>query len=397
MFPVPQLIRILFFVLTISSGFAQQPDTLWARLLAENTLPLQNGPTGFSGKGWAFVQSGIRESPFVLIGEDHFMAEIPYFTKQVLKTTEFNTFALEVDPYIARLMDQKLRQADTAALLKWAIQAGPALSFYSLQEEFDMLRQARQTNTSLIGLDQVALMSDYLLFDDLATTAVHPAARQQYEAMAKRARRAADALTEDLRQPMYMQSAAFAQDVAVLSKVPMSAREKEILDAISLSAEIYKTGSHSLRIQLMKHQLMSAYASGIKDKKVLVKMGAVHCARGESYLSGYDCGNLLSNLAESEYKSSFHLAIFGKNGVQGSPFRGLPEHPLNPDSGDLTFIKPFFDVTPADGWVVFNLLPLRRALQRQLLNIDNIRLRRTILGYDALVIFSTAHPSHSLN
>lgn len=392
-----QFIVLIALLFTFSTGYAQQPDTLWARLLKDNTLLLQPGPAGFTGKGWDLIQAGVKDNQYVLIGEDHFMTEIPYFTEQVLKTASFNTFALEVDPYVAQLLNQKLAQTDTVSLMKWAVQSGPALSFYSLQEEFHMLREASRTHTSFIGLDQVMMMSDPLLYDELAHKATRPSIRQRYAAMSERANVSASKAALDLSHPMYMQSAAFEEDVAALKKEPMSAREKEIVDAVQLSARIYKTQSHALRVQLMKHQLMAAYASAIKDRKVLVKLGAMHCARGESYLTVYDCGNLLSNLAESEYKSSYHIAIFGKNGIQGSPFRALPAHKLDPDNGDLTFVKPFFDVTPTDSWVVFNLLPIRKALQRQKIKIDNVDLRRTILGYDALVIFPTAHPSHSLN
>lgn len=392
-----QLLVLIASLFTFTTGYAQQPDTLWTRLLKENTLLLQPSPAGFTGKGWDLIQAGVKDNQYVLIGEDHFMAEIPYFTEQVLKTVPFNTFALEVDPFIAQLLNQKLTQPDTTSLMKWAVQAGPALSFYSLQEEFHMLREASRTHTSLIGLDQVMMMSDPLLYDELAHKATRPSARQRYAAMSERANVSASKAALDLSHPMYMQSAAFEEDVAALKKEPMTAREKEIVDAVQLSARIYKTQSHALRVQLMKHQLMADYESAIKDKKVLVKLGAMHCARGESYLTVYDCGNLLSNLAESEYKSSYHIAIFGKNGIQGSPFKALPAQKLDPDNGDLKFVKPFFDATPTGSWVVFNLLPIRKALQRQKLKIDDIDLRRTILGYDALVIFPIAHPSHSLN
>ncbi|AKD55948.1 hypothetical protein [Spirosoma radiotolerans] len=392
-----QLLVLIAFLFTFSTGFAQQPDTLWTRLLKENTLLLQPSAAGFTGKGWNLIQAGVKDNQYVLIGEDHFMSEIPYFTEQVLKTASFNTFALEVDPYVAQLLNQKLAQSDTTSLMKWAVQAGPALSFYSLQEEFHMLREASRTHTSLIGLDQVMMMSDQLLYNELAHKATRPSTRQRYAAMTERATISATKATLDLSHPMYMQSAAFDQDVAALAKEPMTAYEKEVLDAVQLSARIYKTQSHALRVQLMKHQLMSAYVSSIKDKKVLVKLGAMHCARGESYLTVYDCGSLLSNLAESEYKSSYHIAIFGKNGIQGSPFKALPAHQLDPVNGDLKFIKPFFEATPEQNWVVFNLLPIRKALQRQKLNIDDVDLRRTILGYDALVIFPTAHPAHSMN
>lgn len=393
---MPQFILAIAFLLTISATYAQQPDTLWARLLRENTLLLQPSPTGFTGKGWDLIQAGVKDNQYVLIGEDHFMAEIPYFTEQVLKTASFNTFALEVDPYIARMLTQRLAQTDTVSVKKWAVQAGPALSFYSLQEEFHMLQEASRRHTSLIGLDQIMMMSDQLLYDELAHKDTRPRIRQRYADMSKRATLSAMKAAADLNHPMYMQSVDFEKNVAALAKGPMTAYEKEILDDIQLSARIYKTQSHALRVQLMKHQLMAAYASAIKDKKVLVKLGAMHCARGESYLTVYDCGNLLSNLAESDYKSSYHIAIFGKNGIQGSPFKALPERPLDPVNGELKFIKPFFDATPSESWVVFNLLPFRKALQKQKITIDDIDLRRTILGYDALVLFPTAHPSHSI-
>ncbi|SFE44548.1 hypothetical protein SAMN05216167_1148 [Spirosoma endophyticum] len=397
MFRIPQVVTFFVFLLTMSTGFAQQPDTLWTRLLNENTSSLKPGSKGFTGKGWDLIQSGVQQNQYVLIGEDHFMAEIPYFTEQVLKTSTFNTFALEVDPYVAQILNQKLAQKDTTSVMKWASQTGAALSFYGLREEFQMLQAANRTHTTFIGLDQIAMISDPLLYEDLARTATSVSSRKQYAVMAERARAAADKFTSDMSQPTYMQSAMFDQDVAELEKGPLSAHEKEILEGIKLSARIYKTQSHALRVQLMKHQLMMAYESAIKNKKVLVKMGAMHCARGESYLRVYDCGNLLSNLADSEYKTTFHIAIFGKDGVQGSPFKSLPAQKLDPYNGDLKFIKPFFDATPKEEWAVFNLLPIRKALQSQKLKIDDIDLRRTILGYDVLVIFPTAHPSHSIN
>ena len=259
-----------------------------------------------------------------------------------------------------------------------------------------MLQEASRRHTSLIGLDQVMMMSDQLLYNELAQQATRPRVRQRYADMSKRATMSAMKAAADLNHPMYMQSAAFEQDLAALANEPMTAYEKQTLDDIQLSARIYKTQSHALRVQLMKHQLMAAYASAIKEKKVLVKLGAMHCARGESYLTVYDCGNLLSNLAESDYRSSYHIAIFGKNGIQGSPFKALPARPLDPINGELAFVKPFFEATPSESWVVFNLLPIRKALQTQKISIDNVDLRRTILGYDALVIFPTAHPSHSM-
>lgn len=396
MFRTAQILLSFVFLLMFSSGFAQQPDTLWNRLVKENTFQLRREPSGFEGKGWELIQAGVQKSQYVLIGEDHFMAEVPYFTEQILKTTTFNTLAIEIDPYIAQILDNQLAKPDTTALMKWATQAGPALSFYSLREEFHLLREAHRTRTQLIGFDQIASMSDPVLYEDLQRTTTHPGTRQRYADMSAKASDAAAKASADLRQPMYMMSADFDQNVAALEKESLSAREKEILDAIKLSARIYKTQSHLLRVQLMKHQLMAAYPSAIKDRKVLVKMGAMHCARGESYLTVYDSGNLLSNLADSEYKTSFHIAIFGKNGVQGSPFKALPEQTLDPVNGDLKFIKPFFEATPKEDWVVFNLLPLRKALQSKKLSIDDTDLRRTVLGYDALVIFPIAHPSHSL-
>jgi hypothetical protein len=397
MLRTPHILPFIAFFLISSASFAQQHDTLWARLLKENTTSLQPGPNGFTGKGWDLIQAGVQQNQYVLIGEDHFMAEIPYFTKQVLKTTTFNTFALEIDPYVAQILNQKMAQPDTASLMKWVSQTGAALSFYGLREEFQMLQAANRTHTTFIGLDQIAMMSDPLIYEELARTATRPSTRQRYVGMAERARISADKFIADMSQPTYMQGPMFDQDVAELEKGPLSAREKEILDAIKLSARIYKTQSHPLRVQLMKHQLMAAYESAIKNKKVLVKLGAMHCARGESYLRVYDCGSLLSNLADSEYKTSFHIAIFGKDGVQGSPFKSLPAQKLDPDNGDLKFIKPFFDATPKEEWAVFDLLPIRKALQSQKLKIDDLDLRRTILGYDALVIFPTAHPSHSIN
>ena len=56
-------------------------------------------------------------------------------------------------------------------------------------------------------------------------------------------------------------------------------------------------------------------------------------ARGESFLDIYDIGNIVANIAESNYEKSYHIIVIGETGTKGAPFRTFPLSEVNLEKG----------------------------------------------------------------
>ena len=75
----------------------------------------------------------------------------------------------------------------------------------------------------------------------------------------------------------------FSKKLDTLSGLKLIVPEMRIVDMLKLSARIYRTQSHELRVQLMKHQLMEVYGNW-EGKRSLFKYGANHLSKAESFL-----------------------------------------------------------------------------------------------------------------
>ncbi len=128
----------------------------------------------------------------------------------------------------------------------------------------------------------------------------------------------------------------------------------------------------------------------ILSSKNLYKYGAIHAGKGESLLGGFDIGNVVHNIAEPQFESSLHITVIGKNGMQGSSFKGDPSKKLNPEKGPLKSLVPFFEAVVGDeAWYLFDTAGIQRAVKKQQLGIDNKTLRILIANYDYLVVIPT--------
>ncbi len=114
-----------------------------------------------SGAGADTIRVGLREARFVLIGEDHGLAEIPAFSSAVFDEAAplgFRNLFVEIGPLAARRMTQVLGSADPdAQAADWARRYPFSLAFYNWRQEFAFLKDARRAAGSsfgLFGLDQ---------------------------------------------------------------------------------------------------------------------------------------------------------------------------------------------------------------------------------------------------
>jgi hypothetical protein len=379
-------IFITLVALLVNLTMLKAQDSLFTAIAKKNSSSFSKKATGFDGLGWQNILDKAKSSGDVLIGEDHFTNEIPFFVSALAKQVKFDNFIAEIDPYAAKLMQTKLSTLSAAALKNYVHTYGNTFSFYALEPELQLLKQLVDDHTQLYGTDQILLVADRLICNELMQTTKNPRAKVLYQLIRDQSKVHFDRFLNDQSKPFYMLTPDFEKNVSELAKLKLSVREQKIIADLKLTAKIYKTGSHHLRIQLMKNQLMAQYQK-LKGKKNLYKFGANHMAKGESVMHViYDIGNLVNNLADGRYQNSFHLMVIGKSGEQASPFQGFPAEKIDANTGMLKSLSPFFKLVNDKEWQVFDLRPLNEAIEEKKLSITDPRLLRIIKGFDMLVV-----------
>jgi hypothetical protein len=360
-------------------------DSLIAKIVNQSQSTFSFKTNTFRGIGWDTLVSQIQKSDFVFIGEDHFTNEIPLFTSAIATKVEFDNFFIETDPYSAKIIESKIKTLGDLNFKKYQDEFEEVFSFYGLEPESQLFKQLVKSNTVIYGTDQILMNADRLICNDLKNKTKNKKAKKIYEDIEAKSKVHFADFLKDPSKPMYLMTEEFEKQLQELKTLRLSQEEIEIINDLQLTAKIYKEQNHHLRIQLMKNNLMKVYPKW-HNKKNLFKYGAIHISKGESFFKIYDIGNLVNNIADSEFKNSLHIMIVGKSGMQGSPFKGFPANAVDENSDILKFLKPLFSVVTSEDWHCFDLRQLRDAKEKGKVEVKDITLSRTIDGYDYVII-----------
>lgn len=358
--------KLLILTLFIAN-FSYAQTTLMDSLIQKNYSTFKkNNNNAFEGKGWTTLQDEMRKSNSVLLGEVHFTNEVPYFTNAIIKNIKFDNYILEIDQYTINTISTKIKSLSPAELDKFRNESGSALSFLKGETEFDLFKNILQQNIKLFGADQISLFSDRLLLSELSKQSKNAKAKEIYKQMI------ANSAAYDTKNntTFYLFSDDCLAKMNALNALNLSANEKEQLEALKLSKELYLNRIHRLRVQYMKHLVFEKLPEW-KDKKNLFKFGANHMPKGESLMEVFDIGNLVSNIEEANYRKSLHIMLIGKE--QGKTL------------ADLDQFKSFLTVVNDDNWYAYDLRPLKQAISKKKLKVEDLELERIIKGYDYLV------------
>lgn len=373
------LVSLLF------ASFALAQDSLITALAKNNQTNFVKEANQFKGLGWDKILDQAKKSSNVIIGEEHFTNEIPFFVSKLAEQIKFDNFFCEIDPFTAHIFEQKVKTLSTDALKKYVMDYGNTFSFYAFESEFDLLKQLIKGNTNIRGTDQILLVADRLICNELMQTTKNKRAKAIYEVIRDQSKSHFAAFLKSQKSPFYLLTDDFEKNINELSTLALSPGEKKIIAALKLTAKIYKSQNHHLRIQLMKNQLMENYNDWV-NKKNLYKYGANHAAKGESLLEIFDIGNLVNNVADSQFTNSMHMIIVGKSGLQASPFQGFPAGKIDENTGHLKSLQPFLKLTQSKEWQCFDLVPIREAISSGKIKVTDVRLLRIIKGFDLLVV-----------
>ena len=349
------------------ANFSYAQNTLMDSLIQKNYSTFRkNNSNGFEGKGWITLQDEINKNNSLLLGEVHFTNEVPYFTNAVINAIKFDNYILEVDPYTINTITTKIKSLSSTELDKFRDEYGSALSFLKGETEFNLFKNIVQQDIKTYGAEQISLFSDRLLFSELSKQSKNDKAKEIYQQMI------ANSASYDTKKntTFYLFSDDCLAKMNALSAMSLSANEKEQLEALKLSRELYLNRIHPLRIQYLKHLVLNKLSEW-KDKKNLFKFGANHMPKGESLMEVFDVGNLVSNIEEANYRKSLHIMLIGKGEGQ--------------TLADLDQYKSFLNVVKDDNWYAYDLRPLKQAVSKQKLKVEDLELERIIKGYDYLV------------
>jgi hypothetical protein len=387
----------------VSLPLAAQDSTL-TRLIRQHSYTFAPTAGQFAGPGWDQLQQSIRRSQFVLLGEDHGLAEIPGFAAAVAQVLEPKAFVAEVSSFEARDLNQLAARPGLPSAFH---QAYPfSLSFYSWTEEFQLVQALHARQVPVLGIDQVYAGSAGRLLAQMAD-----GARNKRVQDALRARSAAFVAHDrrNIYEPANTGTSAMTTltPAAVDSVVALTAAERpavqRMAQAFAASYAIYQAAgrrtplpngvsAHQTRVNLMKRNLLAElqpYRQGPAQQlpKLLFKFGTNHVGRGLAVSSRIpDIGSLMANLADAQDHTSLHVMVMGKQGTQN--VRDSFDHarnlgPLTP--ADSPFLKPFFEQTDT-AWNLTDLRPARHALVSHKLRVEDPELERAILSYDYLVV-----------
>lgn len=361
-------------------------DSLITATARETALFIQQMDGRFSGAGWDSLVADGRRSEYVLLGEEHFLAEIPLFTSVYASTVGFQHFVTETDPFSLKSLEKAILSNTTKTYDSILKNYGHSLSFFALKPEIEMLKAMTKRGTKLYGIEQVLMNADKWMAEELKQVTKSSEAASVYTRISKQSQEMFDAFAKNPNATsMYMLAPGFEEDLKALEAMKLSGVEQERISALRMSREIYLNQDHALRIKLMKHQLMKIYPEW-GNGKTLFKFGAVHMPRGESLLKIYDIGNLVHNLAESRFQKSLHILVLGIEGTQGGPFKFIPPHPYNAKEGLLAALKPIFDAVSGDSWHCFALKAIQQQLKKAGQSPKDDLMRRILEGYDYLVV-----------
>jgi hypothetical protein len=409
--PVRRARGFFLALLLVWSAFpAAAQDSTLTRLIRLNRYPLTAAGTQFSGPGWDKIQASIQKSQFVLIGEDHGTAEIPVFTAAIARELKPALYVAEIDPYVAQEITHLAAQPGLpAAYLR---QYPGALCFYTLAEEFNLMRALQAQQTRLVGIDQVWSFAASPFYNRLAGQ-VKSKAAQTYLKQRAAAYQAQDQANERQGGHTYAMTAQTPSAIDSLLAITQKegpAVQKMVQDYVAsyriYQAQLHGTGGHQERLNLMKRNLLQELrpyetVPTWALPKALFKFGNAHMARGLSLTRGgdfYDVGNFAQNLAEAQGQQSLHVCMTGRQGSRAVSLN--PKFPAKIAQtytiADADTEKPFLAQASGPEWSVFDLRPLRTAISRGKLQVTSQALQRTIQGYDYLVVIPETTASHPL-
>lgn len=393
---------------------AAQSDPLTAAL-ERNRHPIELTDGVLTGDGGRLLLAEGRASRFMLVGEQHGIAEVPALTSALFRDLAahgYRHLAIETGAAVARHLNARLRavhhdggltpEAGASAIADFVAAHYPGVPFYGLREEAVLLAEAVRALDGapdvLWGLDY-DVMADRYALRRLRELAPGEAAGQMADALLA----TTDSLLTvalETKNPSVLFM--FSGDVARLSELrtayaPAAGGEAdqilELLEETLVINQLFARDGYASNVRRavhLKRQFHRHYAdvagASAEPARVLLKFGANHLVRGRNFTETFDLGALTHELAEAAGDRAFGVLVLGgPSGEQAAldpttlSYRAVPTEVS-------AWVRPLHAAALDSGWTLFDLRPLRGPLSSGRLGDVPDSLVRVIHGFDAALI-----------
>ncbi|WP_432380947.1 hypothetical protein [Duganella sp. P38] len=408
-------VRLVLLAATLTLGFAEPAvaDSTVLDTLKANRLPIALDKGTLSGPGAAPLLQASREAQYVLLGEDHGIADIAQFSAayfNALVPAGFTTLVTETGPVAANALEGMLKRPDAvAAIGRFDASYPDSIAFYTMRQEAEMLAsfaQAAGPRFAHWGVDQEFVGAAKYLIAQMLAQPVNPAARAKLDALRQMEATAYQKALATGNPMEYLMLSAADADLASLRPLLAAPEEKTalgLLDALLESRAIYlksasrapgdRALSNQMRLSLLKRSV--ADRLGLKEQKLVVKLGANHAYKGINPLNNRDIGNFLAERAEGQGRTSLHLIVLAAKGRQlRFAGAGKPHQTAPIELGSSAF-KLLASAGAADGsWSLFDLRSLRPGARK--LAAGDADLLNLLNGYDFALLIPEGSASAQL-
>lgn len=406
-------LALLAAALTLGVADPAAADTTVLDKLQVNRLAITLDKGTLSGPGAASLLQASRQAQYVLLGEDHGIAEIAQFSSayfNALAPAGFTTLVTENGAAVTSDIEKMLKRGKPlAAIARFNTTYPDALPFYALRQEAEMLAsfaQAAGPRFQQWGVDQEFIGAANYLIARMLAEPVNPAARAKLEILRQQEAVAYQKAVASGNPLEYLMLSATDEDLTSLRPLLAGPKERTalgLLDALLESRAIYQKSaskvpgdrvlSNSMRLALFKRTL--ARRLGAQEQKLLVNVGANHAYKGVNPLNNRDIGNFLAERAEGQGHTSLHLIVLAAKGTQ-SRFAGAGKpSQAAPIELDSTAARLLASASATDGnWSLFELRSLRPDARK--LAVGDIGLFNLINGFDFALIIPEGSASAQL-
>lgn len=395
-----------------AAGRAPQQTGPQARLLEalrKNRLALtmSNGRPG--GAGWDWLIQQARNARFTLIGEEHGVAETAQLSAALfnaLRSSGYTRMAIELSPIIAQDIEAAARRNGLQGILDFYATPTTWHPQY-LREEAQLIADVVSATPGnervLWGLDREILSDRYLI--SRLEPKVPSRARQSFAGL-KQASAAAWASGSPF---IFSQNPDPAVVSAVRADWPNPDRDSDVIlrtleESLAINA-VAQTGTAWDSSERRAQWMRNGFAERLREEqkrgsqpKVVMKFGYNHMIRGENYVNIFDLGSMPDEVAALSGGRAFHIIVLPGTGSRqavlgpGRSFSSVSSDEFDEfKAGDQRLTKVLSN-PDATGHEVIDLRALRPLATRGL-DAWNSDVIRSILGYDAAVIWKGARAS----
>lgn len=371
------ILAILFAIAALASYDVARAED-FATLASPHSYEIKLEDGRLAGEGGARLVAEAQRAQFVVIGENHGVAEVPEVVAALfrrLRTVGYEYLAIETGPFTAERLESLAREENSREAFRKFFSTHPSsVPFYTTTEELALLETVTALTApgSIWGIDQEFLLSPGFLLGEMKRDAA-TATIEILDELIDREKFALGRLFEHGDPSGTFMMAAKDRDLEALRSSlegSGSSRALQILDELEASRAIYTLNfrgrayeNNFIRAEHNKGLFIDAYdratVTEASKPRVVIKMGGMHCGRGRNALDVLDIGNLTCQLATIERTSSLHLLIVSAGGTQNLyvPMRGEGSK-RSPVQANSTLMA-LRSTIEGESWRLVDLRPLR--------------------------------------